>query len=322
MNPTTLIRAMKILADHTGKSLSCDRTWLMNQVNLLRRAQWKNEAARPIMFKDDGCLCAECYYEDCMKCGRKYTGVTLPQNIWGLHALTINGKTINMTNERIGNNGCCSACGCLSAETLIRRQPLMHDLPPGYKGVVVFKGDAKDDGKRIGVEYVMHSGAVRREDIAVSSSGKETKYSPILFNMITLPERCGWIRIMTQEGYELGSYHPSTTAPSHMRVKLTGVSKGDLVKWEGLREPLDAVFDTDRVEWDDPLEWQNLHQWLELHFKANKNAAEQNTYIASAALVRAGSESELAARQPIPAAHLRPKGVTSLRRQIRRLNRI
>lgn len=322
MQPTTFLRAKKILADHTGKSLVGDARWLDNQVNEIRRAEWKNDAARFLKFKASGCVCAECYEDVCANCQRSFVGITLPQNVVGLHYLEARGKRIDMTNERLGGNGCCSDCGCLRAETLINRSPLEHDLPQGYKGLVVFTGkDPADKGKRIGVEYVLHDGSIRREDIAVSNSGTTTKYSPKRFNMITLPDRRGWIEVKTEEGYSLGAYHPSITAPAHYRVRLTGVSKGNVVQWEGFREPHDVIFDSDLVEWDDPLDWINLHMWLELHKKTVKSQAEQQAYVACATLARAGAESELAAKQPIPQATLRPGGPQSLRRQIRRANR-
>lgn len=322
MQPTTFARAKKILADHTGKSLIGDGPWLANKVNEIRRAEWKNEAARFLKFKANGCVPVECFDDPCANCRRTYTGITLPQNVVGLHYLEARGRRIDMTNERLGSNGCCSDCGCLKAETLIQRSPLERDLPRGYKGVVVFQGkQAEDKGKRIGVEYVMHSGAIQREDIAVSLSGIETKYSPLRFNMVTFPDRCGWIEAKTQEGYSLGAYHPSITAPAHYRVRLTGVSRGDLVQWEGFKEPHDAIFETDLVEWDDPLDWINLYMWLDLHKKTVKSAPEQQAYVACATLARAGAESELSAKQPIPSATLRPRGPQTVRRQIRRANR-
>lgn len=324
MQPTTFLHAKKILADHTGKSLVGDGPWLGNQVNEIRRAEWKNEAARFLKFRADGCVCVECFDDLCATgCNRKFTGITLPQNVVGLHYLEARGKRIDMTNVKLGAEGCCSSrCGCVRAEPLIQRAPLEHDIPKGYKGVIIFFGKEPDDkGKRIGVEYVMHDGSIRREDVALSLSGTETKYSPARINMVTFPDRCGWIEVKTQDGYTLGAYHPSITAPAHYRIRLSGVSRGDLVQWEGFREPHDAVFDSDRVEWDSPLDWINLHMWLELHKKTVKSAPEQQTYVACAALAKAGAESELAATQPIPSATLRPGGPLSLRRQIRRANR-
>lgn len=322
MQPTTFLRAKKILADHTGKSLVGDEPWLANQINEIRRAEWKNEAARFLKFKSSGCVCVECFDDPCANCRRTYTGISLPQNVVGLHYLEARGRRVDMTSQRLGNNGCCSVCGCLRAETLIKRAPLEHDLPKGYKGLVVFIGkEPKDKDKRIGIEYVLHDGSIRREDVAVSTTGTTTKYSPLRINMVTFPDRCGWIEARTEEGFQLGAYHPSITAPAHYRVRLTGVSRGDMVTWEGFREPHDAVYDSDLVEWDDPLDWINLHIWLELHKKTVKSGPEQQTYIACATLAKAGAESELAATQPIPQATLRPGGPQSLRRQIRRANR-
>lgn len=324
MQPTSAINVARMLADRLGKSLVADHDWLFQQINDIRRAEWKNEAARLLKFKADGCVCAECFADPCATCSRSYVGITLPQNVTSLRYLEANGRRIDMTNERLGSGGCCtSGCGTLKAETLVRRSPLEHDIPKGYKGLLVFKvGHANDKGKRIGIEYVRRDGVIQREDLAADLTAVTTKWSPAQVNMLTFPERCSWLTIQTEEGYTLGTYHPSITAPAHYRLRLEGIRAGQVVRWEGLKEPHDVIFDTDLVEWDNAIEWHNLYQWLTLHFKINKNAAEQNAYVAAASLAAAGAESELAATQSVPAATLRPAGPKSLRRQIRRWNRL
>lgn len=324
MQPTTFGNAKAIIARATGKSLVGDRLWIEDMVNKIRRMKWKVEASRLLYFKAEGCECVQCFDDPCATCNTGYSGISLPQNVTGLRYLEVRGKKIDLTNERLGSGGCCSSgCGCVAAEMLPTRAPTYRPIPAGYKGVIVFKGlDAADDNKRVGVEYVMRNGTVRREDVLLSKTGRETKYSLLRFNMVTFPVRCGWIDIQTQEGFSLGSYHPSILAPAHYRLRLLGVQAGDVVKWEGLKEPHDLRFDTDLVEWADPLEWENDLQWLDLHFKTNKTPAEERTYAASGAFSKAGSEAELAATQSVPIGTLRPNGPKSLRRAIRRMNRI
>lgn len=325
MQPTTLLRAMGFLADFTGKSLVADRDFLVGKVNEIRRAKWKFEAARHLLFKTSDCACVECYADTCTACRTTFTGITLPVGVVSLTYLEANGIRVDMTNERLANGGCCaSTCGCLKAETLVRRAPMLHDIPANYKGTVVFTMEAPEDKKkRIGVEYVGRDGkSLIREDIEGDlQPGKTTSQSVLRFEKVTFPERCGFVKVMTTDGYELGRYHPAISAPSHYRIRLTGVAAGNLVSWEGLKEPQDVRFDSDQVEWSDPLDWKNDYQWLSLHFQTNKSPSEASAYQASAALSKAGVESELQATMPVPSATLRPSGVSSLRRKIRRLQR-
>lgn len=319
--PTTLLEAMRIIAEHTGKSLTLERDWLRDQVNQIRRAVWKQEALRLAWFNQPGCVCVECYYDDCQRCCGKYTGITLPQNVTGIHLLTANGIVIQMRGHNLFNGGCCaSSCGCLKAEMMVRRFPLQKPIPANYKGRLMFRAkEAKDKGQPAGIEYVSRRGVIIREDIKLSIDGAMTTESPADVLKVTFPRRCGWVDVLTEDAWSLGAYHPAIISPSHLRLKLSGVRAGDLVRWEAVVEPHDVFFDTDQVEWSNPLDWKNHYQILDLHFKTSKTPGERYAYETSLQMAAASADSELASQQTLPAASMRPTGLQNLRNKIRRL---
>lgn len=319
--PTTLLEAMRIIAEHTGKSLRLESDWLREQVNTIRRAAWKQQALRHAWFTQSGCVCVECYYDDCAKCCGKYLGITLPQNVSGIQLLSANGIDIKLGAHNLFNSGCCaSSCGCLEAEMLVRRFPLERAIPAGYKGRIMFRAKAAEDKEqRAGIEYISRRGAVIREDLPLSIDGRLTSESPADVLKVTFPRRCGWVDVVTEDGWSLGAYHPAILSPSHLRLKLSGVRAKDLVRWEALVEPHDVYFDTDQVEWSNPLDWKNQYQILDLHFKTGKSPSERYAYETSIQMAAASSDSELASQQTVPAASMRPTGIQSLRNKIRRV---
>lgn len=320
--PGTLIHAVTVLARKTGKSLNSDRDWLNRQVNRIRRAAWKVDSLRLLHFRDSGCECVECFTSECPTgCSAgKFVGITLPQNVTSVSYLRARGLTVDMTAMRLPDSGCCaSPCGCLKAEILVRKAPLQREIPANYKGQVVFVAkDDKDKNKRIGVEYVIRdTNRIQREDLVIANTtGIVTKWSPLYFTKITFPERCGWIEVRTVEGYSLGAYHPAILSPSHVKIRMHGVGAGDLVEWEGLKEPHDVRFETDQVEWSSDVDWENHYTFLDLHFKTGRSPAEERAYQAAAAFARSGADSELKATLPTPIGTLKPRGLTTLRRRI------
>jgi hypothetical protein len=137
---------------------------------------------------------------------------------------------------------------------------------------------------------------------------------------ITLPERCGHVSACLIDGYVLDTYHPAVLVPQHPRIRLQGVRCGKVVKWRGIVEPLDVMFDTDLVEFASELDWQNTFMLLDLHFKTGKSNAETFAYKSAAAMSQTSGDAELKATLPMPVANLRPKGVRSWRKTTRWLN--
>jgi len=319
MQPTSLARVLKIAENHyPGR----DREWLVGEINKVRQTLWKDPNKRELVFRADGAE-SVVQFVDPTICGsrRTFTGITLPVNIVSVEHIEVDGHRIpvesQVENLPAGYNGNRSRP---VAEQLATKVCLQHDLPYTNLGPVCFFGqDAKDNGSRIGVEYVDANGAIHREDILLSTSGPETTACPVKFLSVTLPERCGWIKIKTADGFELGSYHPSIYAPRHLRLHINGVYPGKTVKWVGMKEPMDVVYDSDEVEMSAQMEWMSMFTWCELHLKTTRSREEQMTYQSLSMFDAAASQSDLKATMGTPTASLRPKNSSVMFKRMRLL---
>lgn len=323
MQPTSLIKALHVAADHYGMDVQSNREYLRRQINKLRSAAWKEQASRDAYFKGSGCECVECFNEPCgTRCVPSYSGITFDVNMVGIHRLSINERPIDLAIEPLLNAGCCSTCGCMLYEKMVERFPLKRGIPRGYNNKLIFRSSVtKDNGKHVGVKYVNSTGGIIREDIVLNTEGRGTEWNAHKVLQLTLPERCGWVKVETIDGYELDSYHPSILAPMHMRAKLAGVPTGHLVQWEGYIEPMEAIFDSDLIEFGGDLDLQNGLQLFDLHFKTGRSASEERAFASSLAMFQNSGHSELAAQATVPAGSLRPRSSTQLRNRTKWLMR-
>lgn len=318
MQGTTLSEAIKIAEDEFPGST---RERLVRKINEAREMLWKTQATRELYFQADGCECIVCMPDNCVQGGcysKSYSAIILPVGITGLRRLEINGEEIDIQSERLANQGCCGGCStCYQAEVLPTKTLLKHPIPKGYQGKLLFRAShAEDKGKRVGVKYQRHNGAIIREDVELSLEGALTSHSPAMVLELTLPSRCGVVDVLTEEFFSLGSYPSWVTRPQHTVIRLNGVPAGALVRWEALKEPFPVFFDSDPVEISGTLDWKNMFQMIELHFKAEKSSSEIQTYRDSVALNAALTESELRASQTTPVANLRPKVTRRYQRMI------
>lgn len=325
MQPASLIHVLHIAAAHFGKSVLRDRDFLVGEINGARRVMWKDPGARELLFKAEGCECVACYEDVCnVSCYSKFSGITLPVNVMGLERLEVGGRHIDIVAMRLENEGCCgSPCapGCRQGEILPTRVVLQNDIPKHNKAPLVFKAkDPLDKGKLVGIRYARENGSIIREDIKLSRSGYETTYAPVAVLDMTLPSRCGWVDIQLVTGFSLDMIHPAVTAPKHLRVRITGVRNGQVVKWVGPAEPLDVCFDTDIVEWGNEFDWKNIFMAIDLHFKTGKSNSEIFAYKAAMQMGQGSSDTELKATQTTPLRRLRPAAAKSLRRQIAKIS--
>lgn len=322
MQPTSLAKVIRYAEKHyPGQS----REWLVSEINKVRQVMWKSPGKRELVFKSDGTEKAQTY-RDRSNWGirRTFSGITLPVNITSVEFLEINGRRVPVENGNMEN----MPTGYMSVD---RHRPtaeietikvcLQYDIPPNNRGPVCFFAlDAADNGKRIGIEYVVEGGDIIREDILVSASGPETTRVPLYFTSITLPERCGWIRVQTADNVVLGSYHPSITAPRHLRLHVNGIFIGQVAHWVGLREPSDVLFDSDMVEISSELDWVAAFIWTEMFLKTSKSPQEMQAMGAIQTFDTAAVESELKATMGSPSVNLRPKGSGVMFRRLRQLN--
>jgi len=318
MQPTSLAQAIKFAArQYPGES----RDDLVRRINMVRAVMWKSPEKRELVFRTDGQEQVEQYVDFAnWSCRRLFTGITLPVHVTVAEYLQIHERRVPIDGEvkknlPAGYNGDHHRP---NAARLAVKVALKRDIPVNNLGPVVFRcEDANDNGKRMGCEYIVAGGAIVREDILLSSSGPETTQVPVEFLKITFPQRCGFIRVFTDNGIELGSYHPSILSPGHIRIHINGACCGQLVHWIGLREPTDVVFDTDQVEMASEFDWINAFTWTDLHLKQTKTQEEMMTYQSVAAFDAASMASDLKAEQGAPGINLRPRDSRVMWRRLR-----
>lgn len=321
MQPTSLAKAIEFARrKYPGES----RDELVRRINMVRQVMWKSPEKRELVFKEQGQEQVDIFRDFSQYgCRRLFTGITLPVNITVAKYLEVNGRHIPIESGVLHNMP-AGMTGDRHRPVAMRMQvkaQLKRDVPRNNRAPIVFRCvDADDNGKRVGVEYQVASGGIVREDILISASGPETTQIPVQFLSITFPQRKGWIQVTTAEGYDLGSYAPSILSPQHIRFHINGVCGNQFVKWVGLQEPMDVVFDSDEVEMSSQLDWESAFMWCELHLKATKTPEEQRTYQQLAAFDAAAMASDLSAEQGSPALTLRPRESALTWRRLRGLN--
>lgn len=332
--PSTVEAVLPYAAKYLGKNLPAQRQACLAAINRVRGSWWKIEAMRQTVFKWTDCVCVQEFLDDCNgSCSRWYLGLTLPMNVTGVDHLEWNGVHVPVTaftNHAVNNvYGGIAFPGSvasplynlqrgLAAEFTSYQPCLQNEIPRNYKGTLIIKNqDSADNGKKAGIRYMNFEGTIIREDVLLNVSGYETSQSPRKVLEITFPKRCGYISVLTEDGYYLGSYHPSVLAPKHRRIRLSGLPgccHGSTIDCSGLMEPMDVVFDTDRVEVASEVDWQNGIMALDLHFKTGKTSSELQTLAQATQFASGSADAELRATQDTPVANLSPR---RLRRSLR-----
>ncbi len=321
MQPTSLITAIGYARRRfPGET----REESVRRINMVRSVMWESPEKRELVFRDEGREQVQQFrdfsnwnYQRC------FTGITLPVNVTTAEYLDINGRRVPIESGMLDNlpAGYTRDRHRPTAMRLAVKVALKNDIPANNRGPVCFKClDPKDAGKRVGVQYVTKTGAIVREDILISTSGPETTQVPVQILEVTLPQRCGWIRIATADDFELGSYHPSVISPKHIRLHINGVCCPQLVHWIGLCEPIDVMFDSDQVEMAKEFSWINAFTWVDLHLKTTKSKEELETYRNIAIFDAASAASDLKAEMGAPALNLRPRESAVTWRRLRSLN--
>ncbi len=317
MQPTSLQRALSFCAEHYGMKVSLNREVLLEKVNMVRHAYWKNEATRLMCFKENGCACVESYSIACNRSSKTdFNGITLPYGVTNLQHLTIAGERITLTDVMSDTRPRCGTG--IEAAPLEIKVPMLREIPADYIGPVIIKTvDSADKSVRVGMEYVTPSGRVIREDILASGAGPETTQPCARILSAVMSARVGFIKFLTVDGWELGSYHPSILVANHLRIRINGVSPGTVVEWQGFKEPIDARFDTDEVEIGSKVDWLNALNWLDAHLKSAKTKEDLIQLQVTSGYAQAGAEQELRATHRRPIRGLAPRGISDLKRRIK-----
>ena len=321
MQPTSLKQVITWASEHYGQPVSTGRLMLVRKINAVRQALWKNEAMRNLCFVADGCECAEVVRSRCNAgAGTDYVGITLPHGVATARSLHINETPITITDDRVcvGITSGGRSRGPLEAFVHPVAVALQRQIPGDYVGPIIFKTvESKDNGCRVGVEYVTPAGRVMREDILATASGPETTATVAEFTSIVLPDRAGFIKVLTVDGYELGNYHPSILVPRHTRIQINSIRPNAVIRWTGHREPSPVVFDTDYIEIGNYVDWINAFNWLDAFTKQDKSKQDIAQLQLTSAFSQAGAEQELRAARRRKLKGLAPKGIRDLSKRIR-----
>src|SRR6187431_464447 len=311
MQQTQVSRVLKMVATLKGGRLPQDRQRLLGQINSVRQMLWNNEAFREGACRNDGCAIVECFREACRNCSCKpiiYTGIVLPPGVTNITELLRDGQEVEIQYGRLDPDGCCNKCyNCLTAELLPQRL-LERDTPWDSNGRIVFHcDDPADTGLPVGVRYVDFAGREHRQDLELSESGVVTEVSVLQFLEITFPERCGWIRVRTEEGHPLGRYHPSIFVPKHTHFRIIGSNPGEAFMWKGLQEPYDLVFDSDPVEFSDLPKWKICLALEELLSQVEMTSGQRSGEANLTAKLAAFFASDLSAQNKTFSGRLMPR---------------
>jgi hypothetical protein len=322
MQPTSVAKAV----EYAGRAFPGEsREKLLRRINMVRQVMWLSPDKREMVFRDEGQERVQNNYDFANYGYRScFTSITLPATVRVAEFIEINGRRIPIDSAEPRNtpagiymSGKHRPTASLKAVSV----PLQNDIPRYNRGPVVIQAvNASDNGKRAGIEYVTADGGIVREDILISASGPETTQVPVQVLKLTLPQRDGFIKVLTADGFELGHYHPSIIAPKHIRVHINGACCNQIVHWIGLREPIDVIFDSDVVEMSSEFSWQTAFTWIDLHLKTTRSKEESQAYAAIASFDAAASASDLKAELGSPGVCLRPTGSRVVWNRLRSIN--
>lgn len=256
MSPSQLSSVLRIVADLKGKDAVADRPYLVDLINEIRSMLHQDELTRRKFFTvSDACTLGRTFRNPCRNqcAGTLFTGLVFAPQVVALTEIRTDSCDVRLTEKQVDP---CDGDPCLSAEIMPDRW-LEFDVPLEGGNRVIFRNDDdKDNGALVGVTYYDQNGTEQREDIEVTTLGAMTRYSVTEFTHIAFPERCGWIKVETEDGSPLGRYHPSILVPRHKWVRLNRNMTGCKFTFRGIIDPMPLRFDTDLCEWGDKPTWK------------------------------------------------------------------
>jgi len=269
MTPAPLSKVIRVVAKATSKDPVANRDEIVDLINGTLDMLYRTESLVWLYFKADGCAITETFTENCRNGAFTcFTGVVMPAQLQNIRELRADAYKYEITAKRVATDFALGrdyltgsdyplVRGCeLKAEHLPPRL-LARDIPSNDSRVVTFRSDSQEDcGKLIGVKYYDLNNREQRIDIVLGPGRVSTGTSVGEFVEIVFPERCGWITVETDNGTELGRYHPSILTPVHEWFRLQGTLPGRKIHYYGLREPMPLVFDTDLAPFSDNTLWR------------------------------------------------------------------
>lgn len=254
---STLEEAITWIASESGKHPERDRSSIVDSINDARRLFYTVYQRIRLDFYIEGCVAVQKFCEPCSNCPtpETYLGITLPADVEQVEALWTGCAAVPLYDKWVeyrtylGSNSCLTKGIDKGGDF-----PIQSDIPCGRCSKLKFTAiDKADCGKIITVRYRDVNNEERTDHITLALDGLCTESSAQRVARpggIVLPVGLvgGVIVQDADTGKALGRLSPKITVPTFRRLKLTGVSEGDIVAFRATRKFTELHWNWDVVE--------------------------------------------------------------------------
>lgn len=243
LNPITVADAGPIMARAMGFSWDNDRSEVITYLNKYRNVLFTSYEK----FK----LFDDSFHTICVQDFDEYQGFTLPPDINGVEAVWSCGHPLLLRSRwREAHTGIgISGLGRIEAVQLAETFATERDLNKVTK-IKIFTEHESDAGKKVHIEAIDSSGRQKRIAFNLIFDGfavSPCKVQKIL--SVSMPSgRCGGLRLMQEDGFELSHYTPWESVPAYRRMKVKTQNCPGTVIVQGTKKFLNVYFDHDIVE--------------------------------------------------------------------------
>lgn len=296
MGYTNFGTMLKWLEEPAGKSLSQNRASLVTLANKVRQ-HFYLIYERVQMFMDvEECICIQTFNEDCRSCETTFRGITLPAGMHQLEGVIVAGSAISMQGRwRTYQVGVVPKNCRIETFNLGDGYCTERDFGSCPFPIKFLCEKPEDCGKIVKVSYYDIDKKLVVEEIKLSSEYLATEGAAIGFARpggISLPNDLkGGVTVALCDANStiLSNFMPWENIPNYFRIRINGVSDGDVVRIRGSRRFHELYYDGDIVETDNRLA---IEQAARGFIHRDSNSAEP-TLIGKAALHFANAEKYL-----------------------------
>lgn len=257
-NYSTLEEAITWIAAESGKHAERDRQSIVDSINDARRLFYTIYQKVHLDFYIEGCVAVQKFCEPCNNCPTPdtYLGITLPSDIeqaealWtGCAAVPLYDKWVEYRTYRHSSSNCIARATDKGGDF-----PLQADISCGKCAKLKFSAiDRADCGKVITVRYIDSNNEEKTEHIALQLEGNciqgEAREVSRPGGIVLPVGLVGGVIVQDQHtGRALGRLNPKITVPVFRRMKMSGVSEGELVAFRATRKFTELHWNWDVVE--------------------------------------------------------------------------
>lgn len=248
INPTIIANAGPIMAKAMGFDWEKDRRECVEYINKFRLLCYTLYEQFKLFDDTFHCICVSTFTSECSE---PYQGFTLPSDVLGAEVVWSCGVPLKIRSRwRESHTGIgVNQLGRIEAVLLAESFATERDIKKVTK-IKIFTEHENDNGKKVYLEVIDASGKQRRVAFTLISDGfavSPTKVRKIL--SVSLPVgRCGSLKLMQEDGYELSEYTPWETVPTYQRMKIKSLTHPSTVILQGTKRFVNIYFDHDIVE--------------------------------------------------------------------------